>query len=630
MPNILQTGLSGLISFQRALATTSHNISNANTRGYTRQRTELTPLEGQSFGNGYFGRGVGISSINQITDQFVELRLQHAITDSSRTNTFLQFSERINNLLGQSESGLAPALSDFFETLQVVSADPSSTTVRQLLLTQSQTLVDRFQFIDTQLQSVLRETNRELVSQVADMNAISEDIARLNQDIITATGGSGGNLPNDLIDQRRTRINDLAALVSVNAVPQDNGAINVFVGNGQPLVINTTAISLSTDGDPLDQDLIQVATQAGSNTVLISDQLSGGAIGGLLDFRRDALLGARNELGRIATVLGDTFNTQHRLGMDANGVLGQDFFSTAPAQSFANLNNTGSAAISIAITSSTSLEADDYRLDYDGLAFTLTRSSDGVNVTGPGPLLMDGFQVSIGAGANAGDSYLIRPVARGAELLGLAINDPDLLATAAPVRAGAQGGNLGSGNLAQPAITDATDPALRRSVDIIFQNPPTTFDVVDVVSLAVLASGVTYSNGQTFGFNGWTTNITGNPEAGDVFRIEDNTGGSGDNRNALELSELQSLNTVTGNLTYGEAYSNLVGQVGISTRSAQLNADARGALLDAALTARDEISGVNLDEEAVDLTRYQQAYQAMAQVINTSNNLFDTLMASLR
>jgi len=630
MPNILQTGLTGLLSFQRSLATTSHNIANANTPGYTRQRTELTPLQGQSFGNTFYGRGVGVLSVAQIRDQFVEQRLQDAITDSSRSDLFLQFSERIDNLLGQPESGLAPALQGFFDALQTVSADPSSATSRQLLFSQSQTLVDRFQFLDAQFQQMMSDSNRELQSQVADVNAIAGDIARLNRDIITAQGSTRTDTPNDLIDQRRTRINELAALVSVNAVPQDNGALNVFIGNGQPLVINTTAQSLSTSTDPLDQDMLQVTAQAGSSTVPISDQLNGGAIGGLLDFRRDALLGARNELGRIATVVADSFNAQHRKGMDANGNLGQDFFSVPPIQSFANLNNTGSASLSLSITAAAALMAADYRLDYDGATYTLTRTSDGAAVSGPGPLSMDGFQVAISAGAAAGDSFLIRPVARGAELLKLAIGDPDLVASAAPVRAGAQAGNLGNAAIAQPVIADETNPALRSAVDIVFQSPATTFDVIDVATSTVIAAGVAYNNGQSISYNGWSTSISASPAAGDVFRVEDNVGASGDNRNALRLADLQSQATVAGNLSYAQAYSNLVGQAGISTRSAQLNADARGALLDAAMVARDAVSGVNLDEEAIDLTRYQQAYQAMAQVINTSNTLFDTLLVSLR
>ncbi len=630
MPSLLQTGLSGLIAFQRTLSTTSHNIANAHTTGYTRQRTDLVPLEGQAFGNGYFGRGVGVSDVVQMRDKFVEQRLQDAITDSSRSDLFMKLSEQINNLLGQPDSGLAPALQEFFNGLHDVSTDPSSATMRQLLLSQSQTLVDRFQFLDGQLRSIMRNSNRELEIQVADVNAIAGDIARLNRDIVNAQGADGRNMPNDLIDQRSNRINELAAFVSVSVVAQDNGAINVFVGNGQQLVVNTTAQTLGTRADTMDSDLLQVTSTAGATTVQVSDQLNGGAMGALLDFRRDSLIPTRNELGRIAMVVGDSFNTQHRKGMDASGSAGIDFFTLPPPQIIADLNNVATATPTVTITDSASLLAADYRLDYDGATFTLTRSTDGASVSGPGPLSMDGLQVAIGGVAAAGDSFLIRPVARGAELFGLAIKDPDLVAAAVPVQSNARSGNLGNALAAQPAIQVATNPALRDNVDIIFNNPPTNFDVVDVATSTVIAAGVSYVNGQTFSYNGWSTSISGSPVGGDVFSIGDNTGGTADNRNALLLAGLQGTVTVAGNLNYGEAYSNLVGRVGIETRSAQLNSDARSVLLDSAMAARDEVSGVNLDEEAIDLTRYQQAYQAMAQVINTSNALFDTLITAIR
>ncbi len=630
MPNVLATGLTGLLTFQRSLATTSHNIANANTLGYSRQRTHLAAREGQSIGYAYFGRGVGVGGVTQIRDQFVEQRLQNAITDSARSDLFLRFSEQLNNLLGQSESGLAPAMQEFFGALHGVSSDPSSTTSRQLLISQSKTLVERFQFLDTQLENLLRDSNRELEIQVAEINAISSDIARYNQDISDAQGADAQVQPNDLLDHRTARINDLAALVSISAIAKSNGAVDVFIGNGQPLVLDSSARTLSTASDPLKQDFLQVTATAGSTTVQVSSQLNGGAIGALLDFRRDILLSARNELGRIAMVLADSFNAQHHKGMDANGAMGQDFFTVPPAQTFTSQNNTGVATVAVSITNSGSLEATEYSLDFDGANYTMTRSSDGTTVTGPGPLSMDGFQVSISAGAIAGDSFLLRPVGRGAQLLGLAITGPDAVAGAGPVRTGTQLGNLGNAGIEQPSILDETNPALRDAVDIIFQNPPNTFDVVDVATSAVLAAGVAYTSGQAISYNGWSTSINSTPEAGDTFRVEDNIGGTADSRNALKLAELQNALIVTGNLTYGNAYSNLVGQIGITTRTAQLNAGARESLLDSALVAREEVSGVNLDEEGIDLIRYQQAYQSMAQVVNASTKLFDTLISSIR
>ncbi|MFT5176125.1 MAG: flagellar hook-associated protein 1 FlgK, partial [Gammaproteobacteria bacterium] len=367
-----------------------------------------------------------------------------------------------------------------------------------------------------------------------------------------------------------------------------------------------------------------------STGATISPKLSGGELGGLLDFRRETLNSARNELGRIAIVLADTFNTQHRLGLDANGNLGQDFFVETPPQAIAHLANTGSAVVSAVITDSTQLSTSDYRVNFDGTNFTMARLSDGVSVTGGGPLSLDGVQISIGAGAVAGDRFLVKAVTRGAESFALAFADLDLIAAAGPVRAQSIVGNVGVGVIAQPEVTNATSPFLSDTVDIVFNTPASTFDVIDVTTATTLAAGVNYSAGTVINANGWTTSITGQPVAGDRFRIEANLGGIGDNRNALALAGLQTAALVENDKSYQQAYSTFVGSAGVAARTARLNADARDQLLTDVRFSRESISGVNLDEEAVDLTRYQQAYQAMARMVETSNVLFDTILAAVR
>jgi len=239
-------------------------------------------------------------------------------------------------------------------------------------------------------------------------------------------------------------------------------------------------------------------------------------------------------------------------------------------------------------------------------------------------------QVSVAGAAAAGDTFLIRPVSLGAAQIQLAIVDPDAVAAADPVTGDAALANLGDGILSAPATLDPANPALRDSVDIVFNDPPTTFDVVDVLSGTPLASGLAFTAGAPIAFNGWSTRIDGGPAAGDRFRIQDNAGGIGDNRNALALGALQTSELVDGRASYGEAHAELVGAAGIGARQANFNAEARERLLADAQSARDTVSGVNLDEEAVDLTRYQQAYQAMARVIDTSNSLFGELLAVVR
>jgi flagellar hook-associated protein 1 FlgK len=370
----------------------------------------------------------------------------------------------------------------------------------------------------------------------------------------------------------------------------------------------------------------QVADATGA---AISDKLSGGELGGLLDFRRESLGTTRNELGRIAMVMADTLNTQHRLGLDANGNLGQDMFVIGAPQSNAHLANTGSAAVSAVITDSTQLSTSDYRVDYDGTNFTMTRLSDGVSVSGPGPLLLDGLQVNMSAGALAGDRFLVKPVVNGAASIGLAFSDLDQIAAAGPVRAGSNIANLSDAPVAQPDVLDPTNTALANTVEIVFNTPATTFDVFDITAGTTLATGVAYTARAAISFNGWSSSIAGAPIAGDRFRIEANVGASSDNRNALALAGMQTTAVVDGTMSYQQAYSTFVGRAGVTARGAQLNADVRDQLLADARSARESVSGVNLDEEAVDLTRYQQAYQAMARMVEVSNSLFDSVLAAV-
>ncbi len=626
MSDLLSTSVTGLLAFQRALSTTGHNIANANTEGYSRQRADLTAAPPQYFGGSFIGSGVRVASIERIQDEFLNLQVRTAGSESSRLDSFYALSSKIDGLLADTETGLPNVLQDFFASVQEVANDPTSAAARQVLLGNAGTLTDRFHFIDGQLNSLNHEINTRLGDSVNEINVLADNIAKLNKTIVQATGQAGGAPPNDLLDQRDQLITELSGLVSVNVVPQDDGAVNVFIGNGQALVMAMDARPLSLVTDPADASKSQIAHDGGAGQVIISNQLSGGTVGGLLDFRREVLGDASNALGRIAAVLADSFNNQHSAGMDLNGDMGADFFTMPVPQVISNKTNAGGATVSAAINDASSLTTSDYRLSYDGSNYNLTRLSDNTQVSGPGPLLMDGFEVSVSGAAVSGDSYLIRPVGSAARDIVLAITDTNRIAAASPVRSEALVSNLGNAGMSQANVIDASDSALLNSVEIQFNNPATNFDVVDTVTGTTLAAGVAYTSGGLIQYNGWQATISGDPVAGDTFRIEQNTGGGSDNRNALTLAGLQSESLIGGSASYQEGYGALVGRVGSVTRQAEINSHAQTGLLQHAVEARDSVSGVNLDEEAINLTRYQQAYQAAAQVITTADSLFQTLL----
>lgn len=630
MPNILSNSVSGLLAFQRSLAVTSHNISNANTEGYSRQRADLTSRIPQSFGNGYFGRGVQVAGVSRFHDDFLSLQLQNATSESQRLSTFHSFASRVDNLLADSQSGLAPSLQGFFNSVQDVANDPASIPARQVMLSEAEGLAERFQYLDGQLETMDLEVNGRLQGMVTSVNSLSANIADLNDSIVIAFGQSGGHPPNDLLDQRDQMINELAELVSVDVVPQEDHSLNVFIGNGERLVVGNQAQILKVTPDPDEPTQLQVGYDAGAATVIISDQLNGGEIGGTLDFRREVLNSARNELGRIAMVFADTVNAQQGQGTDLNGSLGVDLFSVSSPQVTVNSYNTGAAAVTASIQDSTALTASDYRLSYDGASYSLTRLSDNVSVSGAGPLTMDGFQVDITGAAASGDSFLINPVRKGAQDISVAIHDPAQIAAAAPIVGGVVTSNTGNGVIGPAEVIDISDPDLLDDVEIRFNNPSTDFDVVNLSDGTTVASGVAYTSGDNIEFNGWRVAISETPAAGDSFTLRRNADGVADNRNALQLAGLQTETLVGGSASYEEGYGALIGQVGTVTRQAEISNTAQAGILQQAQQARDSVSGVNLDEEAINLMRYQQAYQASAQVIATAESLFQTLLGAIQ
>ncbi len=184
--------------------------------------------------------------------------------------------------------------------------------------------------------------------------------------------------------------------------------------------------------------------------------------------------------------------------------------------------------------------------------------------------------------------------------------------------------NIGIATVSEP------DPNIDDSVTITFNNPPTTFDVAGATT-GTPTVNVPYTSGVPISFNGWTVNLIGNPEAGDTFTVEQNTNGIGDNRNALLMATLQtSLTLENGRASYQDAYTQMVADVGTEARQAEINRNAQEALMDQTIGARESVSGVNLDEEAADLMRFQQAYQASAQVISTADSIFQELINALR
>lgn len=455
---IMNVGVSGLRAAQVALLTTSHNISNATTPGYNRQQaiqSASTPLANS---DGFIGRGVQITTVQRIYNQHLVSQSLQAQSQSSQLDSHYNEIKQIDNLLADTTSGLTPALHNFFNAVQDVASNPASISSRQAMLSNAEALTARFQQMDQRLSEMREGVNSQITGSVTEINSLAQQIAGLNMNIQAVESSANGQPANDLLDQRDALVRDLSRIINVDVVRQNNGHYNVFIGNGQSLVVGSSAMTLKAVpslSDP--QRLVVAMDQQGGEIVLPEHQLQGGSLGGLLAFRSETLDSVQNSFDQLAWGIADTFNDRHVQGLDLQGDSDVDFFT---------------------------------------------------------------------------------------------VSDPDHAA---------------------------------RNIRVAISDP------------AKIAAA-------------------------------DGDGGVTNNRNALKLAGLQTENILPDGTSYQSAYARLVSQVGNKTRELEVTSKAQESMLNQTDQALQSLSGVNLEEEAANLLRYQQMFQASSKVIEIGNSLFDSLL----
>ena len=625
MADLFGIGLSALLAQQRALATTSNNVANASTPGYSRQRTELSERPTEQLGNNFVGTGVTAGLNRRITDDLMLEQVRTASAGSKRADTLADLATTLDDLLGSDSTGLNATLQSFTNALQGVANDPSSFAARQSLLAEAGSTVARFQNLDQRLSTINDELRSRVSADADQISALGASIAEVNKQVLAA----GANPSPDLLDKRDQMLEDLSGLVQVSVSKQSDGTIGVFIGSGQVLVLGTSASKLVLTSGNLDPSQPQLVLRSGSSPdVPITQFLTGGELGGLLDFNREMLAPTRAEVGRIAIGLVDAVNTASRNGMDLDGQLGGDFFSVGGPQTFAAATNSGSGAITATISDVAALEAANYQLSYNGTTYTLQRTDTGavVPMTGTGtagnPFVANGISVVVSGTPVAGDQFLIKPLDQAPGSLKVLVTNPGDIAAAAPTRTSADLGNTGSGAISAGSVIDVTNPSLLATATIQFSSP-TTYSINGAGAFA-------YTPGGNIDINGTRVQITGAPAQGDVFVIQSNTGGSGDNRNALAMLDKLAGNVFNGKVTLKTAASSMLADVGSKTAAATSQQSAQSTVLQQSQQRLDSLRGVNLDEEAANMLRYQQLYQAAAQTISVAGTLFSTLLAALQ
>ncbi|MEO9525604.1 flagellar hook-associated protein FlgK [Marinobacter alexandrii] len=675
MAGLLGIGLTGILSHQSALNTTGNNITNANTPGYSRQEVQFETQTGQRTGAGSIGSGVSISNIRRLADEYLVQQVREDSTLSGEQEALNSELTRLDNLLGGESTGLSNALNNFFASLQNAAEDPTSLPQRQLVLSEAQQVVNRFQAINQEFVQQRESVKTQMQQGVKDANTLLKSIAQLNLAISESPGLAQGQIPNELMDKRDEKLRQLSELVGIKVSESEGSQVNVSLSNGLSLVVGSNAAQFGTQESEEDPTRLSFTLSNGGRTVNVDQQINGGTLGGLRRFDNEALKPAFDELGRIAIALSDTMNHQHEIGMDLEGDLGGLFFTDINSQEaqrsrvVANGSNqqpqTGQLAVEI--TDSSALAAGSYSLQFsgDGRSFELIDKATGETVNQgrlPDPvqseISMPGFNIRIEGGAfNAGDKYLIQPSRNAAESIGLVVNREEDLAFASPIRASAGDQNIGTGEIDQGVMLNVRNPFTNSLLPEFSQqgqlSPPLevrfrddgagnlVFDLYDDSTNTLLQAGNTFTPGLTNklfpedpsdpNYRGFQFQVKGDPAPGDSFVIEYNSNGVSDNRNVERLAALGTANSLNnGSQSFAEGYAGLVEDIGVKTRQSQLDLDAGQTLLEQSTAQRESVSGVNLDEEAGKLIQYQAAYNASAQVMSVAQDLFNTLLQSFR
>lgn len=657
------------------LQTIGHNIANANTVGYSRQTTQLQQVPGQQLGNGYFGKGVEIASVQRSYDAFLTRQANATQTTASADAVRLQKMQQVEGLFPLGAGSLGTMLNNALNAWVDVQSSPADATARGVVISRSDELAARIRDTASRLDEIGTTAKLQSTQVVKDINLLAQQIAAMNDRIARSQSGP---VPNDLLDQRDKLLADLGKKIQISTIGADDGTLTVFAAGSLPLVLGNKAASLSADRDPLDGDNKQVINFVqGTSKFAIQDEfLVGGELKGLQDFINKDLAQTKTSLGRMALALATEVNQQHQSGLALDGSPGGAFFNTGPLLGKGAATNTGTAAgLVMTVANGAALAASEYVVTYaTGTDVTIQRAADGkyfnpalyspggsppndgfqsasVNIAlGVSSVEFDGLTLNGAVGTAAGDRFLLRPAADAAAKLSVALQSPAELAVASRVSVAVASTNQGAAEIEATSVTlrqgslPATPlPGLTLTFNAgtsqFALSPAPTLPATITPALAVNYTPgspmtITYDDGAGPPSNQWSYQLTlrGQPSTGDSFALSQTTTGAVryNAGNAQAVLALRDKQVFDGNTTLADGYVPVFSSVATKLGEVKFSAEFSQTQAASAETQRANQAGVNLDEEAAKLIQYQQAYQASAKYMGTVQSLFDTLMSAFR
>ena len=689
MADLLSIGTSGINIYRRSLATTGNNIANVDTEGYSRQTHETQQAIGPSEGTINLGTGVLSDSVRRAYDAYATSAYRNSTSLLQQQDTLYTYARKLEDILADQNMSMSSSIDRFFAAAQDLSVSPSSTSVRENLLNEAVAVIERFKSLSMQFDRLDDDSFVESKVRADELNSLSTQLARVNELMLGKSDAElqanglmdqRDKLLQDMSELATIKVEELkSGRVKVYLGSSTSGHLLVDEEKSKELLVTRI------ENNP--EKLSYTVDPYGSPKYLSS--VPGGKLSGIDDFRNNALKKARDELDGMALAFMNAINEVQISGLDAAGNAGRAMFGLANenARSAGQLkllisdgdsiatgaplmiNQNGSASqlkltnwktsevslragelsindvlgygnssgsgSPVSVTSSYVIPghyAKDLSLEFDGNVEIFTR--DGAHIFGSAN---QGALVTTANGFNGGlatydatylnqtgiDSYR-DAISFSTDVTGVTTLNVDGQIGEDLIVIVNGGASTMSGNwFAEDQ--NLTRAQLESELEITFTSA-SSYSLVDVTTSTVLATR-DYQSGDEIAINGWTAVLNNAPVSGDKFTVSKNTSPRGDNRNILSLLSLQNDRDVfDGRGNFSEVYADVVNDLGSVVVQSSIAKDAQLVLTDEAKQARDSVSAVALDEEAADLLRFQQAYQANAQIIQAANKIFDWIV----
>jgi len=621
--DLLNVGTQSVLTAQRQLTTTGHNIANVNTEGYSRQSVIQGANAPKQYGGQTYGMGVHVENVRRSWDQFAVNEHNLTTTELHNKKDIEENLDNLTNMLSSVASRKIPEnVNEWFDTLKTLADSPNDVGARKVLLEKSELITQNLNHFHEVVRKEKDNVNQKMSHAVERMNSLAVELRDLNRLIMRTPGPH-----NDLMDKQESLVNELSQYTKVTVTTRGkNEGFNIHIGNGDTLVSGTEASQLKLINGSPDPKKLQLAMVEGKGIKAISHKDINGKLGAFLENRDQTLPYVMDELGRIATALSFRVNELQSQGLDLYGDVGRNLFTDVNSEDMSKsrviLGAGSKTDMSVYIDDLSQLKGGEYAVRYDGSSYHVTKpSGETVSVSKSvfnNGYKIDGLRIDVRNAPENGESFLIRPTEQAARLMKVEMSDPTQIA--------AQSYQSSYTNTTGDADFHVLQAGLQKEFQVVISPTGDQYAVLDMEG-RVISEPKSYPPSGPVTVNGTTFELTAGAKANDRFAAN-LVPSEGDNGNLIKMQELQLAKTLDDeNTTILGVYQNLNTDVGLKTATAVRKADIATLESEAAKERIASVSGVNLDEEAANMMKFQQAYMASSRVMQASNDTFNTILA---